>query len=46
MTFDEAAGAADQEIELVPDFDGSIEYASPSMKVIVKQLVQLITNLF
>ena len=28
MTFDEAAGAADQEIELVPDFDGTIEYAT------------------
>ena len=28
MTFDEAAGAADQEIELVPDCDGTIEYAT------------------
>ena len=28
MTFEEAAGAADQEIELAPDFNGTIEYTT------------------
>lgn len=27
MTFDEAGGVADQEFELSPDFNGTIEYA-------------------